>query len=71
MTFFYWFMALLIAGTFCPSAFYMGLYVFTGEDEAFQRARKSWAYLRLFTMTGVNLLIWGHVLVAVWRLMFR
>ena len=68
MTVFYWLMGLLIAGTFCPSALYMGIYVFTGEDEALQRARKLWAFLRLFTLLGFNLTLWGHVVVAAWQL---
>ncbi|MBW8846901.1 MAG: hypothetical protein JF607_18205 [Burkholderiales bacterium] len=68
MTVFYWLMGLLIVGTFCPSALYMGIYVFTGEDEALQRARKLWGFLRLFTLLAFNVTLWGHVVVAAWQL---
>jgi hypothetical protein len=70
MTFFYWLMALLIAGTFVPSALYLALFLFTGEVVALDRARKLWNLSRVFTMFGVNLLIWGHVVVAAWSLIF-
>lgn len=68
MTFFYWFMALLMAATLLPSALYMGIYVFTGADEALHRARKFWMFLRLFTLLGFNIMLWGHVVVAAWQL---
>jgi hypothetical protein len=68
MTFFYWLMALVMAATLMPSALYMGIYVFTGEDAALQRARKFWNFLRVFTLAGFNLMLWGHVLVAAWSL---
>ena len=57
MTFFYWLMALVMLATLMPSALYMGIYVFTGADEALQR-----------TLAGFNVMLWGHVLVAVWSL---
>ena len=68
MTFFYWFMALVMAATLFPSALYMGIYVFTGEDEALHRARKFWNFLRVFTLLFFNLTLWGHVVVGVWEL---
>lgn len=68
MTFFYWFMAAVMAATLLPSALYMGVYVFTGEYEALQRARKFWTFLRVFTLLGFNLMLWGHVVVAAWQL---
>lgn len=71
MTVFYWLMALLIAGTFLPSAFYFALFIFTGEDAALQRARNLWNLSRVFTLASANILIWGHVIVAAWRLVFR
>jgi hypothetical protein len=70
MKVFYWLMGLLIMGTLVPSALYMGIYVFTGADEALERARKLWAYLRVFTLLTFNLTLWGHVIVAAWDLFF-
>lgn len=70
MTIFYWVMAVLILGTFVPSAFYLILYVVTGEDGCARRARKLFMYSRLFTMFGINILIWGHVIVGLWRIWF-
>lgn len=69
MTFFYWFMAAVMGATLLPSALYLGIYVFTGADEALDRARKLWNFLRAFTLLGFNVMLWGHVLVAVWDLM--
>jgi hypothetical protein len=68
MTFFYWFMAVVMAATLLPSALFMGIYFFTGEDEAFQRARKFWTFLRVFTLLCFNLTLWGHVIVGFWQL---
>jgi hypothetical protein len=71
MTIFYWLMAILIVGTFVPSAFYLVLYVVTGENTCMDRARTLFMYTRLFTMVGINLLIWGHVVVGLWQIWFR
>jgi hypothetical protein len=68
MTFFYWFMALVMVATLLPSALYLGIYVFTGEDEALRRARKFWNFLRVFTLLAFNITLWGHVAVAFWQL---
>jgi len=68
MKFFYVFMALVMAATLLPSALYMGIYVFTGANEALERARKLWNFLRVFTLLGFNLTLWGHVVVAAWQL---
>ncbi|MFG6415326.1 hypothetical protein ACG02S_15620 [Roseateles sp. DC23W] len=68
MTFFYWLMALVMGATLLPSALFMGIYVFTGEDAALQRARGFWNFLRVFTLLCFNLLVWGHVAVAAWQL---
>lgn len=68
MKVFYWLMAILIAGTFVPSALYLALFLFTGEEVALDRARKLWNLSRAFTLLAVNLLIWGHVAVAAWSL---
>lgn len=69
MSFFYWLMGLAMAGTLLPSAVFMGIYVFTGEDSALDRARKWWNLLRVFTLLGFNLMVWGNVLVGIWSLM--
>ena len=68
MTVFYWFMVVVMAATLLPSALYMGIYVFTGEDEALQRARKLWNFMRAFTLLWFNVMLWGHVIVAAWQL---
>lgn len=68
MSVFYWFMALVMVATLLPSAFFMGVYVFTGADEALVRARKLWNFLRVFTLLTFNVTLWGHVLVAAWQL---
>ncbi|MCW5637175.1 MAG: hypothetical protein KIT17_27860 [Rubrivivax sp.] len=70
MTVFYWVMAVLIVGTLVPSTFYFVLYVVTGEDGCATRARALFTYTRLLTMFGLNLLIWGHVVVGLWRIWF-
>ena len=70
MTIFYWVMAVLIVGTLVPSAFYLVLYVVTGEHTCARRASALFVYTRLFTMLGINLLIWGHVVVGLWRIWF-
>ena len=71
MKVFYWVMAVLIVGTFVPSAVYLVLYMVTGEDGCIRRARALFMYTRLFTMLGVNILIWGHVAVGLWNIWFR
>jgi hypothetical protein len=71
MTFFYWLMAVLVVGTLVPSTFFLILYVVTGEDGCLRRARALWTFARLFTMLGLNILIWGHVVVGLWRIWFR
>ncbi len=69
MSFFYWFMAAVMAATLLPSVLFLGIYVFTGEDAAMQRARKFWNFLRVFTLLAFNITVWGNVLVAAWELM--
>ena len=71
MTVFYWTMAVLIMGTFLPSLLYIVLYAATGEPACLRRAKGFWTYTRLFTLFGINLLIWGHVLVGLWQILFR
>lgn len=68
MSWFYWLMLFVMAGTLLPSALYMGIYVFTGAGEALDRARTWWNFLRAFTLLGFNLMLWGHVLVGIWDL---
>jgi hypothetical protein len=67
---FYWTMAVLIVGTFLPSALFLVLYVFTGERECVRRARVFWNVTRVLTLFGANILIWGHVLVGLWNIWF-
>lgn len=68
MTVFYWTMSVLIVGTFVPSVLYLLLYAATGEPTCMQRARALWNVSRVLTLFGCNLLIWGHVVVGLWRL---
>jgi hypothetical protein len=70
MTAFYWTMAVLIGGTFVPAALYLLLYAVTGEYECQRRARLLWNLSRVFALFGVNILIWGHVLVGLWQIWF-
>ena len=70
MIVFYWVMAVLIVGTFVPSVLYLVLYAVTGEDACMRRARGLWNYTRLFSLFAGNLLIWGHVIVGLWRIWF-
>jgi hypothetical protein len=71
MIVFYWLMGVLIVGTFMPSLLYLVLYVATGEDTCLRRARAFWNFTRVFAMLGINLLIWGHVVVGLWRIWFH
>jgi hypothetical protein len=70
MTVFYWTMGVLIVGTFVPSTMYLVLFAVTGEQECMRRARTLWNVSRVLTMLGINLLIWGHVVVGLWRIRF-
>jgi hypothetical protein len=70
MTVFYWVMGVLIVGTLVPSALFMLLYAITGNDLLARRAGALWAYTRTFALFGVNILIWGHVLVGLWNIWF-
>lgn len=70
MNVFYGVMAVLIVGTLVPSVLYIVLYAATGEPACLSRARTLWALSRVFTMFGINLLIWGHVAVGLWRIWF-
>lgn len=68
MTFFYWLMAVVMAATLVPSLLYLGIYLFTGADEALERAAKLWNFTRAFTLLGFNIMLWGHVVVGAWQL---
>jgi hypothetical protein len=70
MKVFYWVMGVLIVGTFVPSVLFLILYAVTGEDGALRRARTLWNVSRVFALFGFNLLIWGHVLYALWQIWF-
>ena len=71
MTVFYWVMGVLIVGTLVPSVLFLLLYGITGEDAHGRRARGFWNYSRVFSLVGLNILIWGHVAVALWQIWFR
>jgi hypothetical protein len=64
-------MAVLIVGTLLPSALFMLLYGITGEHACLRRARGLWTVARVSSLFGVNVLIWGHVAVGLWRIWFR
>ena len=71
MRVFYWVMGVLIVGTFVPSVMYLLLYAVTGEDACARRARALWNVTRVLTLFGINILIWGHVVVGLWQIWFR
>ncbi len=70
MKVFYWTMAVLIVGTFIPSVLFLLVYAVTGEHEAARRAKTLWNFTRVLTLFGVNILIWGHVIVGLWQIWF-
>jgi len=69
MKVFYWVMGVAIVGTLVPSIFFMVLYAATGEEACARRARALWNTARVFALFGFNLLIWGHVVVGLWRVL--
>ena len=71
MNIFYWVMALIIVGSFLPSVLYFVLYAVTSEVACLNRARAFWNVTRVFSLLGVNILIWGHVVLGLWRIWFR
>jgi hypothetical protein len=71
MKIFYWMMALLIVSTLLPSAFFLLLYAIKGDSVHASRARALWNMSKLFTMLGVNILIWGHVALGLWNIWFH
>jgi hypothetical protein len=70
MKYFYWVMAVLIVGTFVPSALYLVMGLFGGDDRHFQRAKALWNFTRVLTLFGANILVWGHVVVGLWQIWF-
>lgn len=68
MIVFYWFMVIVILGTFVPSVLFFVLYAATGDDEHAKRAKGLWTVSRLFTLIGLNVLIYGHLAVGLWQL---
>jgi hypothetical protein len=70
MTVFYWVMGIAIVGTLVPSIFYLVLYMVTGERACADRASALWNASRVLALGGFNLLIWGHVVVGLWRIKF-
>ena len=71
MTVFYWVMGVLIVGTLVPSLLYLVLYMVTGEDACQRRAGVLWNTSRVLVLFGFNILVWGHVVVGLWRVWFR
>ncbi len=47
------------------------LYAATGEEACARRARIFWNSAKLVGLLGFNIGIWGHVVVALWRLAFH
>ncbi len=70
MTIFYWVMATLTVATMLPSLMYVVLYAATGEEACARRARILFNTAKLFALLGFNIGIWGHVVVAIWRMVF-
>ncbi len=68
MVAFYWVMGVLIVSTLVPSVFFLMLYAIRGDAQHAMRARTLWNYSKLFTLLGINLLIWGHVLAGLWQI---
>jgi hypothetical protein len=66
----FWVMGALSVGTFLPSIFFTLLYGVTGEDGCLRRARSLFNWAKLFALLGFTIGIWGHVVVALWRLFF-
>ena len=71
MNIFYWVTTVVIVGTFIPSVLYFVLYAVTREIACLHRARAFWNFTRVLSLLGVNVLIWGHVVVGLWRIWFR
>lgn len=70
MRIFYWVLGVLVAGTFAPAMLFLVLYAVSGNEEFARRARALWNFTGVFAMLGLNILIWGHVLVALWQIGF-
>ena len=69
MTTFYWVMGTLVALTLAPSAVYLLLYAFLGEEGCLARARTLFNLGKVFALMAINIGIWGNVAVAVWDLL--
>jgi hypothetical protein len=42
----------------------------TGEPACASRARALWNFSRVLTLLGFNIVLWGHVIVGLWRIWF-
>ena len=71
MKIFYWVMGVLIVSSFVPSVLFLVLHLMTGSFDHARRARGLWSVTRVLTLLALNILIWGHVLVALWEIWFR
>ncbi|HET9823498.1 MAG TPA: hypothetical protein VFQ16_16905 [Burkholderiaceae bacterium] len=69
MTAFYWVMGALVVLTLAPSAVYLLLYAFLGEEGCLARARTLFNLGRVFALLAFNIGVWGNVAVAAWGLL--
>ncbi len=70
MRYFYWTMVGLIASTLLPSLLFFLLYLASGNPDHGRRAAGLWTTTRVLSLFGFNILIWGHVGVALWAIWF-
>jgi hypothetical protein len=68
MVVFYWVMGSLVVLTMLPSALYMLLYAFTGEEACASRARVLFNLGKVFALMAFNIAVWGNVAAALWNL---
>jgi hypothetical protein len=50
---------------------YVVLYAVTGEEGCIRRARILWNTSRVLALIVFNIGVWGHVVVAIWRIWFH
>jgi hypothetical protein len=70
MKIFYWVMGCLVVGMFAPSLLFFIQYVATGDRVAGERARTFWNFTGVFAMLSLNILIWGHLALALFQMWF-
>lgn len=69
MTVFYGVMGALVVLTLAPSALYLLLYAFLGEEGCLARARTLFNLGKVFALLAFNLGVWGNVAMAIWDLL--